>query len=323
MARFTEDRDAAFTDGLYGTGLRVAEWASILDVELPDAEATGRYPRAWLAAACIKGGREGRSYRIPRTVLDAIASYIDPVEGSRAETIARARRRGAYMRVAGIQIVTGYQRTTRMLELEGPDGPMRAPLDAIGPQERLRLFRRTEHGLEPLMLWLADDGLPKQAHGWQDTFRDANARIARVWAHAGGRPGEVRLWCRAHMLRHSFALKWFSILSVVWHQRLAGFSAEEQRDLRDQFGDVWFQLATLLGHADPATTRDYYLEPFTGLEVDYLLSLLDDTEQATIDQLVRAAGMISGRTLAAVMTPTASAIAAHLDAAGTDDGLSG
>jgi hypothetical protein len=32
-----EDRDIAFTDGLYGTGLRLTEWASVLDVELPPA----------------------------------------------------------------------------------------------------------------------------------------------------------------------------------------------------------------------------------------------------------------------------------------------
>jgi integrase len=60
-------------------------------------------------------------------------------------------------------------------------------------------------------------GLPKRAHGWQYAFRDANARIAREWARAGGARGEVRLWCRPHMLRHSFASKWLSILSVVWH----------------------------------------------------------------------------------------------------------
>ncbi|MBT2509266.1 site-specific integrase [Streptomyces sp. ISL-98] len=32
---FNEDRDIAFVDGLYGTGLRLREWASLLDVELP------------------------------------------------------------------------------------------------------------------------------------------------------------------------------------------------------------------------------------------------------------------------------------------------
>ncbi len=30
-----EQRDAAFADGLYETGLRLQEWASILDIELP------------------------------------------------------------------------------------------------------------------------------------------------------------------------------------------------------------------------------------------------------------------------------------------------
>jgi hypothetical protein len=36
---FNEDRDCAFVDGLYGTGLRVREWASVLDVELPASDA--------------------------------------------------------------------------------------------------------------------------------------------------------------------------------------------------------------------------------------------------------------------------------------------
>src|SRR5260370_22338630 len=83
-----EDRDVAFVDGLYGTGLRLAEWASVLDVELPPAG--GRFPRAWLAAACAKGGRHGRFYRIPRRVLSLLEGYLDPVEGSRRLAIARA-----------------------------------------------------------------------------------------------------------------------------------------------------------------------------------------------------------------------------------------
>ncbi len=115
------------------------------------------------------------------------------------------------------------------------------------------------------------------------------------------------------MLRHSFALKWFSILSVVWDHRLDGFSEAEKRDLRDQFGDIWYQLATLLGHSDPATTRTYYLEPFTGLDVDYLMSVLDDGERAAIDALARAAGVAGGKTLAAVTPPGAQAIACCLD----------
>jgi integrase len=309
---FNEDRDVAFADGLYGTGLRLGEWASILDVELPAEGVVGRYPMAWLSAACLKGGREGRPYRVPRAVMPAIRSYLDPLEGSRTEVIERARRRGAYDQVADLRIVTGYNPASRCLFVAGPDGSRPVSVNSLGPAERRRLFRRTPQGLEPLAVWLSIDGLPKIAHSWEDTFQAANARVRTSWLAAGG-AAEAQLFCRPHMLRHSFALKWFSILSVVWDHRLEGFSAAEKRDLRDQFGDIWYQLATLLDHADPATTRTYYLEPFTGLDVDYLMSVLDDGERAAVDALARAAGMAGGKTLAAITPPGAQAIACYLD----------
>jgi hypothetical protein len=247
--------------------------------------------------------------------MPAIRSYLDPLEGSRAEAIGRARRRGAYNQAADVRIVTGYNPASRCLHVEGPDGSRAVSVNSLGPAERRRLFRRTPQWLEPLAVWLSIDGLPKAAHSWEDTFQAANARVRASWLAAGG-AAEARLFCRPHMLRHSFALKWFSILSMVWDHRLEGFSEAERKDLRDQFGDIWYQLATLLGHADPATTRTYYLEPFTGLDVDYLMSVLDDGEQAAIDALVRAAGMAGGRTLAAITLPGAQAIACCLDEGG-------
>lgn len=102
------------------------------------------------------------------------------------------------------------------------------------------------------------------------------------------------------MARHSFALKWFSILSVVWSQQLEGFTDQEKRDLWGQFGDVWFQLATLLGHSSPEVTKDWYLEPFTGLQVDYIFSLLDEDERVAVDQLVGKVAQDSDRVLAPV-----------------------
>lgn len=299
-----EDRDAAFVDGLYGTGLRLREWASILDVELPEVSAR-RFPRAWLSAACIKGGREGREYRVPRGVLRAVAAYTDAVEGSRAEVVRRAQRAGRYERVAGRRLVTGYNVRSRVLYVSTSSGGAPMSVDVLGPDERRLLFRQTPDGLEPLALWLSDDGLPKKAHGWQDTFQRANARIQRLWSAAGSQ-GQAALFFHAHMARHSFALKWFSILSAVWEQRVEGFTDEELKDLRDQLGDIWFQLATLLGHSDPATTRDHYLEPFTSLQVDYLMALLDDEERTAVDALVRAVAVEGGRTLTHAIAPTES-----------------
>jgi integrase len=307
-----EDRDAAFVDGLYGTGLRLTEWASVLDVEIP-ALGVRRLEPAWLSAACIKGGGQGRVYRVPRSVLSAVAAYIDPLEGSRAAAVGRAQRAGRYERIHGLRIVTGHSARTRTLTLDGASGPVAVGLDVLGPDERRLLFRRTPAGLEPLWLWLAPDGLPKKPHGWQDTFQAANTRVAQAWADTAGAgtegPGDGRrqaacpLWARPHMLRHSFCLKWFSVLSVLWQRRVAGFSPGEVADLRDQVGDIWYQLATLMGHRHPQTTRDIYLEPFTALEVDYLMGLLDEEETAGVDALLRAAAGDGGRTLTAVGVP--------------------
>jgi integrase len=298
-----EDRDAAFVDGLFGTGLRLREWASVLDIELP-VGGDRRFSQVWLSAACIKGGREGRRYRIPRSVLTSVAAYADPLSGSRAEAIRRAQGAGRYERVPHRRIVTGYNPRNRVLFLESASGTVSMSVDVLGPDERRALFRRTAAGLEPLALWLSISGMPRRAHSWQSTFQDANARIQRVWEASGGR-GVAPLFFRAHMARHSFALKWYSILSVVWEQRIEGFDERELKDLRDQFGDVWFQLAGLLGHADPATTRDYYLEPFSGLQLDYLMSLLDEEEQQAVDALVRVTAVGSGRTLAPARLPAA------------------
>ncbi|GAA1461748.1 site-specific integrase [Nocardiopsis exhalans] len=303
---WNEDRDAAFVDGLYGTGLRLGEWASILDIEVP-AGGVGRFPRTWLSAACVKGAKEGRKYFVPSTVLSTIAAYTDPLSGSRAESIARAQRAGRYEQVPGRRIVTGYNRRSRVLHVLDPSGSKPVSVDVLGPAERRLLFRKGENGLEPLSLWLSWDGMPRLAHSWEDTFAAANGRIQRAWSEAGGE-GEAALWLRPHMCRHSFALKWFSILSLVWEPRIEGLSAEERKDLRDQIGDVWFQLATLLGHADPATTRDYYLEPFNSLQMDYLMSLLDGEETAAVDAMVTTMARAGGRTLAPITPGEASEV---------------
>jgi hypothetical protein len=60
----TSQRDCAFADGLYGTGLRLAEWASVLLVELPEDDAFRGYYTRRLASACGKGGR-GRRFWMP------------------------------------------------------------------------------------------------------------------------------------------------------------------------------------------------------------------------------------------------------------------
>lgn len=201
-----EDRDCAFVDGLYGTGLRLAEWGSVLDVELPSVDAAGRFPRAHLARACAKGKRERREYRVPYGALKSVTGYMDPIEGSRAEAVRRARRAGRYERVAGLKIVTRFSPQARTLTVLTAEGSSTLSLDGLDPEERLLLFRQTPQGLEPLAVWLGVNGLPMLAHSWEKRFTEANKRVAAAWARAGGR-GTVPLFCRPHMCRHSFALR--------------------------------------------------------------------------------------------------------------------
>jgi hypothetical protein len=223
----------------------------------------------------------------------------------------RAQAAGRYETLRGVRIVTAYHPRARTLSVLESPGTVGVSVDVLGPHERRRLFRCTETGLEPLWVWLGPDGMPKQPQGWEDTFAAANARVAAAWEAAGGKAGECPLWARPHMCRHSFCLKWFSILSVVWEQRVDGFTESEIKDLRYQFGDIWLQLATLMGHVDPATTRDIYLEPFTSLRVDYLMSLLDEDEKSGLDTLVRAVAADSTDRVLVAADP-------HSDAPGAD-----
>ncbi|MFK0017129.1 hypothetical protein [Streptomyces sp. NPDC091027] len=46
---------------------------------------------------------------------------------------------------------------------------------------------------------------------------------------------------------------------MLYERQVAHLNAEEVRDFRAQFGDTWYLVKTLLGHADVTTTMDTYL----------------------------------------------------------------
>lgn len=253
-----EQRDAAFADGLYGTGLRLTEWASVLVTELAEDNPGRGYSRCWLADACAKGGY-GHPYWLPRPALLGVLDYI---EGARARAVRQAQRSGRYDGVVRLRRVVGL-RGQRLTILE-PDGRQTQPvLSAVGPRARRRLFRDTAQGPEPLAVWLNEDGLPRDPHGWQHTFTQANERIAGL--------GLSGFSATPHMLRHSCALRWYAVGRLAYERRLGHLSEEETKDFRAQFGDTWDLVATVLGHRNPETTRRHYLEPFRALDVEMLL----------------------------------------------------
>ncbi|WP_369035483.1 site-specific integrase [Streptomyces adonidis] len=258
-----EQRDMAFCDGLYGNGLRVSEWASVVLPELPPYERRRPYYTCQLADACAKGGY-GHAYWTPRSVMKALSSYR---EGPRAAAVRRAQAVDRYERVSGMRLVLATHGTESVTFQGLRGGSERKPWNEIGPRTRLQMFQRTPQGLEPVALWLNEDGLPRDGRGWEHTFDAANERIEQL--------GLEGFSCTAHMLRHSFALKWYAIAKLVHATRVGHLTEDEQADFRDQFGDSWHLVQTMLGHQRVETTKEVYLEPFKTLAVEMLLMHAD------------------------------------------------
>ncbi|TFC11095.1 hypothetical protein E3O59_02175 [Cryobacterium sp. MDB2-33-2] len=254
-----QDRDAAFVDGLYGTGLRLQEWASVVISELHEPVTEKNYATHRLSNACAKGGR-GHSYWIRRDVLNTVWTYVD---GERRAAIRRGQMSGAYERLTSIQLVEEVLPDGRLVVKFSSGETSILKLRDLTPVRRSTLFSRTSDGLVPLALWLNEDGLPRSKRSWYKAFDRANTRVARA--------GIDRLQCHPHMLRHSFALRWYAVGRIAWEQRKPELTERQTLDFRDQFGDTWSLVQTMLGHSDVNTTKSIYLEPFLGLDVNLLM----------------------------------------------------
>ena len=259
-----EQRDCAFADGLYGSGLRLSEWASVVLPELPVDDPRRGYSTCRLSDACAKNGY-GHVYWLPRQALVGVLNYV---EGARARIVRAAQRAGRYDAVVDKELV--LHSTDRDVVLRHSDGTQRkVSLNILDPARRRALYRMTKQGPEPLALWLNEDGQPRRAHGWEHSFQDANKRIAKL--------GLSNFTATPHMLRHSCALRWFAIGRLAYEKRFAHLTEDESRDFRQQFGDTWDLVAAYLGHRNPETTKRFYLEPFRALDVEILLQHAQDS----------------------------------------------
>jgi integrase len=272
----SEQRDQAFIDGLYGTGLRIREWSSVLSLELPkltaasagvpDAAVNRKYRSVRLSNACAKRGL-GRKYRIKTVELGLIENYSTH---DRARAVRAGQASGLYDSASAWMVVEETSADGIVISSNGRTVEM--TLDDVDPETRRRLLLRTPEGLEPAQLWLNEDGAPRAKHAWYRTFQAANKRVART--------GIDGLICRPHMLRHSFALRWYAMARMAWEGKLKHLGIREREDFREQFGDTWYVIQGLLGHMNVETTRNVYLEPFRSLSTDLLLEQIEDDADA-------------------------------------------
>jgi site-specific recombinase XerD len=255
-------RNATYADFMIRTGLRLSEQTSLSLYELPEIVPGVLNSRTWLPRAIAKGGSE-RAVYIPASVLKDVWDYV---ELERADAVQQARKRGVYQRIRDPLLIEDRSRPFVLI-----DGK-RQKIGKLKPAERRRLLIHTDDGgLEPAALWLNEYGMPSDRSGWQDAFKAANRRCARLG---------LRLRCHPHMLRHSYAV---ILLEQLWRghiQELAAMTPVQRQTYQMVFGDPLNWVRMRLGHRSIQTTQRY-LHTLQELEMETRMALVPDGWEPT------------------------------------------
>jgi integrase len=282
-----EDRNVAFVRLMVTSGLRRAEGGSLMTVEVPTRRHdTGRYCRGRIAAEVTRS-KKPRTFYVAADAIAEVETYCD---SSRALAIRQAQRARRYERLPERRVVTvitgGLNPTLIWRDQDGATG--RGELNSLTVTERMTLFIEGRHGLEPLWLWLNEQGLPFQVHSWDGVFTVANRRCAVILTppmRLGFDPHKVYApYATPHSTRHSFALYMLVVLNTLMDQKY-GLTPEERRDFRHLYGDPWFMVQNLLGHASRETTVERYLAPVADLQLRSMLADAADPVPAPMPEL--------------------------------------
>lgn len=282
-----EDRNVALVRLLVTSGLRRSEGGSLLTFEVPARRPDGgRYCQGKVAAQVTRSKR-ARTFYVAADAVGEIEAYAD---SSRAWAVRQAQRKGRYDGLPGLRVVTEVtRRLNPVVRWRGQDGSAgERPLNELAVRDRMLLFTEGPQGLEPLWLWLNEQGMPFGPHSWEGVFRAANQRCERVLTPAkrvGLDPHQVFApYATPHSARHSFALYMLVVLNMLMDQKY-GLTEEERRDFRQLYGDPWFMVQQLLGHASRETTVDRYLAPVADLQLRSMLAGASEPIAAPMPEL--------------------------------------
>ncbi|MFG2327052.1 integrase [Streptomyces sp. NPDC048568] len=286
----TELRNTAFVQLLLSSGLRRQEGGGLLLFEVPTQRLSrGRYMHGRLAGALTRS-KNSRTYYVSVEAVGQVEAYI---QSERAWAVHRAQEAGRYERPEVMQqmllvtkVTHGLKPEVEWVDRNGTVGSRE--LSSLKWRERQWLFLEGPDGPEPVWLWLTEEGLPMLPDRWNGVFRTANLRCEKVLLSEEDRKitRDLRLaevqskspYATPHSARHSFALFMLILLNDLFEKRY-GLTAKDRRDFALLFGDPWWLVKTLLGHADVETTKRHYLAPVAHLQLESILAAADTTDE--------------------------------------------
>ncbi|MCT2175367.1 site-specific integrase, partial [Dietzia cinnamea] len=213
------ERNTAYADLLYHTGLRRTEGAGLLTFEIPSADFSTRLVSGRVPASLSKGSpSRGRMMYLDRATHQSITSYVT---GAREVEVAFGLRSGIYEQDADPLILKEISRRGGIPTKVLVSRPARAGeerwwrLDDLTLAQRTRMYALDEEGRRrPLMVWLGTGGKPVGVSNWNTVFKSASARTAGsrgAWGAGLAVLDDTTIRVHPHMLRHSFALYVFAL----------------------------------------------------------------------------------------------------------------
>lgn len=240
-------RNVAFVDYVYQSGLRRNEAGGLLHVELPSAGASDTRDQ-FVPSALTKSG-------VTRIVQVSVAPYArihEYVQGERADAIAAGQRENRYVGGGWIRVegVRAAPRTGCEVRLGGNQDWRTT--DALPVDVRLRLLEEGPSGLQPMALWLGEDGRPLPPETWSAIMRRAGHRYSAECERLGAQGMHLS----PHSLRFSNALLILLNRHKLIDQALGGLPSTYDPD---RYRAAYRYVAAQLGHASESVTRETYL----------------------------------------------------------------
>lgn len=239
-------RNVCAVDLALTTGMRLTEWSTLLDAEIPSSDGGA----SLVLEACAKNARRRRVY-IPSSTVKAVDLY----RGTERKSLVRKAQNALQRKLPTLAVVSHIDAAAGKITYRHHGLDKREEFAVVPPDVRRLLVRIDEAGsIEPLSLFVGKGGHPPSQRRWHQYFEDANDRLAMFANATPTMPPAVT----PHDLRHTFAV----VMLRSLQRRAAQF---EQSRRRTGLGTIsehivhnpLLTLQRLLGHASPSTTMVY------------------------------------------------------------------